>query len=380
MRNLILGISILCLTLSGFITFKALNQPEKNPRNLASQPPIKLHEFLLDVKDTIPEPAKEQNRKSNVNQTLQNTISHLEQKLENNIVDSQMNIQNLGNTVKQLEQKLADKIAGSQTDTQSAKKTTAQLEQKLTDKITDSQINIQALEDTVKQLEQKLADKIAGSQTDTQSAEKTTAQLEQKLTNKITDSQINIQALEDTVKQLEQKLADKIAGLQTDTQPAKNIITQPKQKTASHKNTSQNISKIRKPENTEKSSGLLLFSVSFNSGEFVIKDSTKKLIQQSTQYILSLPPSYRVIVEGHTDNLPIKTTTKKIYRYKDNKNLSLYRAKTIAGIFEREGIPSKRISAIGYGATHPIASNETSEGRIKNRRVVVKLIPDEKEI
>jgi len=280
MRNLILGISILCLTLSVLITFKALNKPEKNPRNLASPPPIKLHESLLDVKETIPEPAQEQNRKSNVNQTLQNTISHLEQKLENNIVDSQMNIQHLENTIKQLEQKLADKIAGSQTDTQ----------------------------------------------------------------------------------------------------PAKNIIAQPKQKTASHKNTSRNISKIGEPENTEKSSGLLLFSVSFNSGEFVIKNSTKKLIQQSTQYILSLPPSYRVIVEGHTDNLPIKTTTKKTYRYKDNKKLSLYRAKTIAGIFEKEGIPSKRISAIGYGATHPIASNETAEGRTKNRRVVVRLIPDEKKI
>ena len=60
--------------------------------------------------------------------------------------------------------------------------------------------------------------------------------------------------------------------------------------------------------------------------------------------------------------------------------LSLFRAKTVAGMFEKEGISSKRISAIGYGATRPIATNATSEGRAKNRRVVVRLIPEEKEI
>jgi flagellar motor protein MotB len=232
----------------------------------------------------------------------------------------------------------------------------------------------------VKQLEQKPTDKIARSQTDTQSIENTTTQLERKLADKIADSQMNIQTLENTVKQLEQKLLNKDNASQTYTQPDRNTIAQLKHTPASHKNTSQNILKIDKPENTENSLGLLLFSVNFNSGEFIINDNTKKLIQQSTQYILSLPPNYRVIVKGHTDNSPIKTTSEKIYLYKDNKNLSLYRAKTIAGIFEKEGISSKRISAIGYGETHPIASNKTAEGRAKNRRVVIRLIPEEKEI
>jgi outer membrane protein OmpA-like peptidoglycan-associated protein len=191
---------------------------------------------------------------------------------------------------------------------------------------------------------------------------------------------MNIQTLENTVKQLEQKLTDKIADSQTDSQATKNTIAQPKQKTASHKNTYQNISKIVKPENTEKSSGLLLFEANFSSGKFVINDNITKLIKQSTQYILSLPPGYRVIVEGHTDNSPIKNISGIKYPYKDNMSLSLFRAKTVASVLEKEGISSKRISAIGYGATRPIATNKNYEGRAKNRRVVVRLVPEEKGI
>ena len=206
------------------------------------------------------------------------------------------------------------------------------------------------MEDTVKQLEQKLADKLANEQTDTQSSKNSTAQLEQKLTDKNIISQ-------------------------TGKQPLKITTTQLKHTPESHKNTSQNISETGKPENTEKLSGLVLFDVGFSLGKSVINDATTKIIQQSTQYILSLPPNYRVIVEGHTDNIPVlKTSGKK--RYKDNIGLSLFRAKEVANIFKKEGISSKRISAIGYGATRPIASNNTVEGRAKNRRVVVRLIPE----
>jgi outer membrane protein OmpA-like peptidoglycan-associated protein len=328
MRNLILGISILCLALSGLIIFKALNLPEKKTHNSASQPSIKTHEHSQDIIDTVPEPNRKQDQRPNVNQTLQNKISHLEQKLENNIAYSQMNIQTLEDSVKQLEQKLTDKDNASQTYIQSAKNTIAQLEQKLVDKIAYSQINIQALENTVKQLEHKLLNKDKASQSYTQSAENITPKLEHT--------------------------------------------------PAPHKNTPQNILEIGKPENTEKSLGQLLFNLDFRPNNFVINDKTTKLIQQSSQYILSLPPNYCVIVEGHTDNIPIKTTSEKCL-IKDNISLSLIRAKTIAGIFEKEGISSKRISAIGYGDSRPIASNNTVKGRAKNRRVVVRLIPEEKE-
>ncbi len=88
-------------------------------------------------------------------------------------------------------------------------------------------------------------------------------------------------------------------------------------------------------------------------------------------------PDHRVIIEGHTDNMPIMQSTGK--RYRDNMELSFLRAKAVARILEKNGISLERISVIGYGDTRPIASNETHEGRIKNRRVEVKLIPGDKE-
>jgi outer membrane protein OmpA-like peptidoglycan-associated protein len=228
MSKLIYGISIFCLALSGLITFKALNFPEKNSRNVTSQPFIKTYKNSREVINPVPKPSGEQDRRSNVNQTLEKEISQLEP----------------------------------------------------------------------------------------------------------------LPALP--------------------------------------KNTSQNILEIGKTENTESSLGLL-FSVNFSPGAFVINDATKKLIKQSIGPILSMPPNYHLIVEGHTDNLPVKSNTEKTYLPKGNKNLSLYRAKTIAEMFEKEGIPSNRISVIGYGSDRPIASNNTVEGRSKNRRVVVRLISEEEE-
>jgi outer membrane protein OmpA-like peptidoglycan-associated protein len=59
--------------------------------------------------------------------------------------------------------------------------------------------------------------------------------------------------------------------------------------------------------------------------------------------------------------------------------LSFLRAKAVADILVGKGIPFERISVIGYGDTRPIDTNETDEGKLKNRRVEVKLVPQDKE-
>jgi outer membrane protein OmpA-like peptidoglycan-associated protein len=58
-------------------------------------------------------------------------------------------------------------------------------------------------------------------------------------------------------------------------------------------------------------------------------------------------------------------------------DLSFLRAKAIANILVFHGLSPDRISVIGYGDTHPIDSNDTEEGRAKNRRVEVKLVPEQ---
>jgi outer membrane protein OmpA-like peptidoglycan-associated protein len=108
----------------------------------------------------------------------------------------------------------------------------------------------------------------------------------------------------------------------------------------------------------------------FGSGKIDISDAAVSTIENFIGEI-SASKSSRVIIEGHTDNIP----TGKLHL--DNKDLSLRRARAIANILISRGIAPDRISAIGYGDSHPIDSNDTEEGRAKNRRVEVKLMPGE---
>jgi len=113
----------------------------------------------------------------------------------------------------------------------------------------------------------------------------------------------------------------------------------------------------------------------FRSGQDVINDIDFSTIENLVGEISAFPES-RVIIEGHTDNIPIKTSAGR--HYSDNMDLSFLRAKAIANILVFHGISLDRISVIGYGDTRPIASNATEEGRAKNRRVEVKLVPEER--
>jgi len=73
-------------------------------------------------------------------------------------------------------------------------------------------------------------------------------------------------------------------------------------------------------------------------------------------------PDETVGVEGHTDN---------VGSVEYNQNLSERRAYSVKDYLVTEGVPSSRVTAIGYGETRPKASNETPEGRQLNRRVEI---------
>jgi len=108
----------------------------------------------------------------------------------------------------------------------------------------------------------------------------------------------------------------------------------------------------------------------FRSGQDVIQDVAYATIENLLKEISSSPGN-RILIEGHTDNVPTGKPGS------DNIGLSLRRAKAIANILVLHGISMDRISVIGHGDTHPIHSNTTEEGRAKNRRVEVKLMPPE---
>lgn len=113
---------------------------------------------------------------------------------------------------------------------------------------------------------------------------------------------------------------------------------------------------------------------SFSSGQVAVNEGLEATFEDVVRDI-SASPGHRVVIEGHTDNIPINPSRGK--RYMDNMELSFLRAKAVANILVKYGIPLERISVIGYGDTRPVASNETSEGMAKNRRVEIKLVPEE---
>jgi len=120
----------------------------------------------------------------------------------------------------------------------------------------------------------------------------------------------------------------------------------------------------------------VLGSGSFSSGQVLINDELKALIDSAVLEILG-SSGYSVVVEGHTDSIPISQAAGK--RYIDNMELSFLRAKAVSAVLIQNGVPSGRISVIGRGDTQPVDTNETVEGRARNRRVEVRLVPEEKE-
>lgn len=77
-----------------------------------------------------------------------------------------------------------------------------------------------------------------------------------------------------------------------------------------------------------------------------------------------------IIIEGHTDNVPIKEG----YIYPSNWELSVARAVSVIDFFTKEGLHPDRLVAGGYGEYHPLYSNETREGRAKNRRIEITIV------
>ena len=84
---------------------------------------------------------------------------------------------------------------------------------------------------------------------------------------------------------------------------------------------------------------------------------------------------YAMRVEGHTDNVPIETR-----RFPSNWELSVARAVNVVKYFaEVSNIDPNRLSAVGYGESRPVAANDTASNRVKNRRVEILLITEDKE-
>ena len=113
----------------------------------------------------------------------------------------------------------------------------------------------------------------------------------------------------------------------------------------------------------------------FKSGSDVVDPKGKEALK-SLALVLNNTKDISVLIEGHTDNVPIKTKV-----FKDNWDLSTARATSIVRILTKDyGFDSNRITASGRGLFHPVKTNETTDGRAGNRRTEVILSPDLNEL
>jgi chemotaxis protein MotB len=78
-----------------------------------------------------------------------------------------------------------------------------------------------------------------------------------------------------------------------------------------------------------------------------------------------------VHIEGHTDNLPIQTPL-----YPSNWELSGARASSVVRLFAANGVDPARLRAVGFAENHPVDTNDTPEGRQRNRRVTLLILAD----
>jgi chemotaxis protein MotB len=110
-------------------------------------------------------------------------------------------------------------------------------------------------------------------------------------------------------------------------------------------------------------------SILFDSASAALADPATPTLVALARVLAPLPNDIQV--EGHTDNTPISTA-----QFPSNWELSAARASSVVRLFNANGVASVRLVAVGYADTRNIAVNETAEGRSRNRRVTVMILPD----
>ena len=108
----------------------------------------------------------------------------------------------------------------------------------------------------------------------------------------------------------------------------------------------------------------------FNSGSYSITSRAKEVLGKVAMVVKN-KPDFEFLVEGHTDTVPISTGC-----IKDNWDLSVLRATAVVRTLQDEfGVSPSRMTAGGRGEYVPVASNDTADGKAKNRRTRIVVLP-----
>jgi len=118
----------------------------------------------------------------------------------------------------------------------------------------------------------------------------------------------------------------------------------------------------------------VLESVLFDSGQDQISPDGLAILKQVSE-ILRGVKDRQIRIEGHTDNVPVGENLSD--RYPTNWELSAARAASVVRyLIEENEVDRSRLSAVGYGDTKPVVSNDSEEGRRANRRIEITIQPN----
>ncbi|MBI5039711.1 MAG: flagellar motor protein MotD [Gammaproteobacteria bacterium] len=111
-------------------------------------------------------------------------------------------------------------------------------------------------------------------------------------------------------------------------------------------------------------------SILFPSGSARLTPAAYPMLEELAKIVAPFPNP--IHVEGFTDNIPIHSIA-----FLSNWELSAARAASVVHLFMQTGVEPGRMAAIGYGEFKSVADNDTAEGRAKNRRVILVIMPGE---
>ena len=120
--------------------------------------------------------------------------------------------------------------------------------------------------------------------------------------------------------------------------------------------------------------GVVYVSISdkmlFSSGSYNVTPRAREVLGKVAK-VVNNKPDFEFMVEGHTDNVPIKNNC-----IKNNWDLSVLRATAVVNILQNDfGVSPSRMTAAGRGEYVPVTSNSTAEGRAVNRRTRIVVLP-----
>lgn len=114
----------------------------------------------------------------------------------------------------------------------------------------------------------------------------------------------------------------------------------------------------------------LATDVLFSSGSAALSDAGKGAIVEVSQ-VLATIADRAFQVEGHTDNVPIKTA-----QFPSNWELAAARSLTVVKTMIEAGMPANRVSSAAFSEYRPVAGNDSPEGKSANRRIEIVVVPD----